>query len=271
MKIKPKTWRLIQSGLGSAAYNMAVDEALLRNFKENDLPILRLYRWKPSLSLGRFSDVRNTLDLEVIKQQRLQLVRRMTGGGVLVHGGDLSYSLILPRETLKDTGVKESYRYLCRFLIKLYENMGLSAEFAQDLHKESKKSNICMAANEPYDIVVNGKKLGGNAQHYSKKVLFQHGSIPINLDETLFKDVFLNYLGLKNISTLDKMEKEINYKELTHLLREAFTRSFGVTLVSDTLSKIESYTSDEFLAHKYSQKRWNIDAKYDETEATVVT
>ncbi len=265
MKSKLKTWRLIDTGLGSAEYNMAVDEALLRNFKENDMPILRLYRWKPSLSLGRFSNVHETLNLEALQKQKLHLVRRMTGGGVLVHGGDLSYSLILPRETLRDAGVKESYRYLCQFLVKLYENLGLSAEFAQDLHMKSSKSNICMAANEPYDIIVNGKKMGGNAQRYVSKALFQHGSIPISLDEEVFKDVFLNCSGLKNIFTLDKISKEINYKKLTHLLTEAFTRSFGVTLIGDTLSGWESCSSDEFLAQKYSQKRWNIDAKHDET------
>ncbi len=264
MNIKLKTWRLIDTGLGSAEYNMAVDEALLRNFKEDDIPILRLYRWAPSLSLGRFSDINNILDLEAIQKQKIHLVRRMTGGGILIHGGDLSYSLILPREILKNVGVKESYHYLCQFLIQLYENLGLSAEFSQDLHKESSKSNICMAANEPYDIVINGKKMGGNAQRYTNKILFQHGSIPVNLDEAVFKDVFLNYLGLKKIFTLDKMGKEMNYKKLTHLLTEAFTQSFGVTLIADTLSVRESCNSDELLVQKYSQKRWNIDARHDE-------
>lgn len=256
-----KRWRLIDSGVGSAAYNMAVDEALLHNFKEGDLPILRLYGWEPSVSLGRFSNVYESLNVEALQKQKLPLVRRMTGGGVLIHGGDLSYSLILPKETLRGRGVKESYRYLCQFLLKLYENLGLSAGFAQDLDKESRKSKICMAANEPYDIIVNGKKMGGNAQRYATQTLFQHGSIPISLDEALFKDIFLKYSGVKNIFTLDRVRKEIDYKELAHLLTEAFTRSFGVTLVGDALSVGESCSSDQFLAQKYSQKRWNMDAR----------
>lgn len=258
MQIKLKSWRLIDTGLGTAEYNMAVDEALLYNFKENDSPILRLYRWEPSLSLGRFSDINNALNLESLKKQKLHLVRRMTGGGILVHGGDLSYSLIVPREILKDISVKESYRYLCQFLIKLYKNIGLSAEFAQDLHKESKKSNICMAGNEPYDIIINGKKIGGNAQRYTKKVLFQHGSIPLTLDEPAFKDIFSNYSELKYMATLEKMGKNTKDEELAKLLVEAFSKSFEVSLIPCTLNLAEQESAVEFLRQKYSLKSWNM-------------
>jgi len=257
----PKRWRLINTGLGTAQYNMAVDEALLSNFKDSDMPILRLYRWEPSLSLGRFSNLNETLNLKAIKKQNLSFVRRMTGGGVLVHGGDLSYSLILPRESLEDVGVKESYRYLCRFLIKLYKKLGISAEFAHFLKLESSKSNICMASNEPYDIIINGKKMGGNAQRYTHKALFQHGSIPISLDNSLFKDIFLDKSGLENVAILDRMGRKITSEELTNLLVEAFSQSFDIDIVSDTLNLEELQKTNECLTHKYSQERWNIDAK----------
>ena len=61
---------------------MAVDEALLLNFQEGDVPILRLYSWEPSLSLGRFSKAKESLDLEKVMERKIPIVRRVTGGGV---------------------------------------------------------------------------------------------------------------------------------------------------------------------------------------------
>ena len=260
-----KSWRLIDTGISNAGYNMAVDEALLYNFKETDIPILRLYRWEQSLSLGRFSDIEKTLNIDIIEKNNLPYVRRMSGGGILVHGGDLSYSLIMHRDTLKDIGVKESYRYLCKFLIELYKRLGLDAKFAHHLNIESSKSNICMASNEPYDIIVNGKKMGGNAQRYTSSALFQHGSIPIHIDDTVFKDIFLEESGLKEMATLDKIEQKVTDKHITELLIESFTKSFYVKLFKDSMNKAELKSADEFLTHKYSQKRWNIDARQDKS------
>ena len=240
---------------------MAVDEALLHNFQEDEMPILRLYRWETSLSLGRFSNTRKSVDLKILRKQNIPLVRRMTGGGVLVHGGDLSYSLILPRASLKHVGVKESYHYLSSFLINLYEKLKLSAEFAYDLNLESSKSNICMASHEPYDIIIDGKKIGGNAQRYTSDVLFQHGSIPMNINNATFDDVFLEESCLNDVNTLQKMKKDVADEELVSLVLESFAQSFEVTLISDSLNLSEQRSADELLINKYSKKRWNIDGK----------
>lgn len=256
-----KKWRFIDTGVATARFNMAVDEALLSNFKEGNLPIFRLYRWENSLSLGRFSKLAESIDLEILEMQNLPFVRRISGGGILVHGGDISYSLILPREYLKDIGVKQSYAYLCKFLINFYERLDLHAEFAYDLELTTSKSPICMLANEDYDITIDGKKMGGNAQRYTKNTLFQHGSIPLSFNENIFKNIFLEESTLKNINTLDKMGKDMKKRELTLLLVEAFTQSFEVELVNDTLNSLELESVDRFLTHKYATKRWNIDAK----------
>ena len=259
--IKVKTWRLIESGIGSAHWNMAVDEALLEGFKEGDLPILRLYGWEPALSLGRFSTVHKSVDLERLEQQRLAYVRRMTGGGVLVHGGDLSYTLILPRAYLKNRGVKESYRYLCRFLISLYEKLGQSAHFAHELQLEGERSDICLADSEAYDIVIEGRKMGGNAQRHTRHALFQHGTIPMSMDESRFAPLFFGESGLKRAATLQRMGSAVTYEELAGLLREAFTETFDVNVVPESLRLSEEQRAKELLACKYSQQRWNLYAE----------
>jgi lipoate-protein ligase A len=242
---------------------MAVDEILLNSFSGNDIPILRLYTWERSLSFGRFSDVKNIVDFNFIKDKKLNYVRRMSGGGVLVHGGDISYSLILPKNLLQDIGVKESYRYLCGFILNLYKKLGLDANFASELYLETQKSSICMMSNEAYDIVIDSKKIGGNAQRYTKNALFQHGSIPISVNKDIFEDVFLDESGLSNMYTLDKIDPYITTESLKKLILEAFRDVFEVEFIKSDLTPLQKSSVDELLKKKYASQRWNIDAKQD--------
>jgi lipoate-protein ligase A len=76
----------------AAALNMAIDEALLRTARE---PLLRIYRWaRPAVSFGYFG---KWADVHRAWPER-EAVRRWTGGGIVPHGDDLTYSLIVPRE-----------------------------------------------------------------------------------------------------------------------------------------------------------------------------
>lgn len=254
-------WRLIDTGTGSAAWNMAVDEALLEGFGENDLPILRLYGWENALSFGRFSKPRSCIDVERVEQQHLPCVRRLSGGGVLVHGGDLSYSIVLPRGVLKEKNVKENYRYLCRFLIRLYEKMGLKGEFAQDLGAEINHSDICLAGHEPYDILIGGKKMGGNAQRYTARTLFQHGTIPITLDDTLFEPFFREESGLKRSAALENLGVTVTRQALAEMAVESFCETFETTLLPGGLSAGEAQRARELLAQKYLNERWTFDGQ----------
>jgi lipoate-protein ligase A len=240
---------------------MAVDEALFVGFREGDLPILRLYGWETSLSAGRFSKIRSRVNLEKLKEREISCVRRMSGGGILVHGGDLSYTLILPREFLRNHGVKESYRTLCAFLIRLYEKLGLKADFACDVDCETTHSDICLAANEAYDIMIEGRKSGGNAQRYTRKVLFQHGSIPVTLESETWDPIFLENSGVEESATLERLGKRVSYEELSESLKKAFCETFGATLTIDTLTPLEEERAKALLVDKYTQERWNIDGK----------
>src|SRR5450755_3610789 len=74
----------------SAPMNMAVDEALLGSAT---FPVLRFYRWRsPALSFGYFGSYADVAD----QRDEREIVRRWTGGGVVPHGADLTYSVIIP-------------------------------------------------------------------------------------------------------------------------------------------------------------------------------
>lgn len=256
-----RQWRLIESGVGGAAWNMAIDEALLRTFSEGDRPLLRLYRWEPSLTLGRFQKSGESIDKERAERLGIPSVRRMTGGGTLVHGGDLSYALVLPRSYTHERGVKESYRRLCAFLLRLYGRLGLKAHFARDAGFSESPSASCLAGREAYDIIINGAKMGGNAQRYTRHALFQHGSIPLEIDAQRFAPLFRSVSGLSEAATLSRLGVVLDYDDVAATVREAFQESFDAELLPDTLSGGEERTAIELLERKYGTKEWNDEAR----------
>ena len=256
-----KIWRYIDSGVGSAAWNMALDEALFTLSGEESLPILRLYGWEPALSFGRFSKISESLDMDYLERAEIATVRRITGGGILVHGDDLSYSMILPRALAAERGVKEGYRYLCSFLLTLYRSVGLSADFAREKSLAEKRTEICLAGREAYDIVIDGRKMGGNAQRYSRQTLLQHGTIPIGLERERFAPLFLSESGLTSAMTLREKGLTIAYDRLRLLVLEAFSETFDAHIRKDELREEELKLAEKLMETKYTKERWTIDAE----------
>jgi len=243
-----------------------VDEALLRTYSEENTPLLRLYRWsEPSLSFGRFSDPLKTLDWERLQQKSLSYVRRISGGGILVHGGDLSYSMILPRNFVREKGVKEGYRELCAFLIRLYRGLGLEASFAYDLQLPSSHAAVCLAGTERYDIMIGRRKIGGNAQRYTHRALLQHGTIPLHIDRRCFESFFHEASGLERAATLEMTG--IDMEELQERTLESFEAGFDALLSPGALSDAEYALARTLYRKKYTKESWNVHAKSPLIEA----
>jgi len=110
----------------------------------------------------------------------------MTGGGLLFHNDEITYSLVCDKTDIGEPdNVFVSYRKICAFLISFYRSLGLKASFAleaEDFKDRRAPHELCSASREKYDIIINGRKIGGNAQKRKRRVVFQHGSIPLSID-----------------------------------------------------------------------------------------
>jgi lipoate-protein ligase A len=153
-----------------AALNMALDEALLEN---SPSPTLRCYRWKgPALSFGYFGSYADVADHRGTRE----IVRRWTGGGVVPHGDDLTYSVIIPashpffvRSSLAIySGVHDAIREA------LTEN-GVNATLANSV--SPKVSENCFANPVRADVMSDGRKIAGAAHRRSRAGLLHQGSI----------------------------------------------------------------------------------------------
>ena len=196
-----------------ASEQMAIDKQLFNSFAINDTPILRLYRWQPSFTVGISQHIN---DYETLYPP-YKGAKRITGGGVLFHGSDISYTLLLPTPLLKAYSVKESYEIICAFLLQFYINLGLTPQFAKDNpHTILTKSPFCQVGFEAYDILIGDKKIGGNAQRRNKKLILQHGSINLTPNQWFAHSGYaLSDFGIK-----------LSWQQATTKLKEAFDEVF---------------------------------------------
>ncbi|HEY6838360.1 MAG TPA: lipoate--protein ligase family protein [Geobacteraceae bacterium] len=242
------SWRLIATTPGDGRLNMAIDEALLFAFDpQHSAPLLRLYGWDPpALSLGRFQDEDQLLDRERCAAAGVPVVQRITGGGIIFHADELTYSLVCsPRHLPCVASVKESFRTLTSFILHFYRGLGLDAAHAADVlppgPRLGERTAFCFAGKESYDILIAGRKIGGNAQRRLRNTIFQHGSIPL-VNRAAEGARFLreaSVLGAGETAALADFGITLCRADLATLLASSFTATFGVPLCPSPLTPAE--------------------------------
>ena len=155
-----------------AAMNMAIDEVLLAEITE---PVLRLYRWeKPAVSFGYF--IRFSAAKAVASGR--ELVRRMTGGGIVEHGSDLTYSLILPSaHPLAECPPRESYAAIHRAIASWMQQRGIDTALAPSAGAGT--ATVCFENPAESDIMAGTQKVAGAAQRRTRNGLLHQGSVQL--------------------------------------------------------------------------------------------
>ena len=170
---KPEGWWLWEGGAGAPAENMAVDEALLEAVAQLGMPVLRFYSWtEPAATFGYFQSV---AEIERVTRLR-RLIRRPTGGGLVPHDGDWTYSLMLPpAHPWYELSAVESYRRMHQWVADAFARAGVAVELAACCRKEVEGQ--CFVGAEKFDVLWQGRKIAGAAQRRNRLGLLIQGSI----------------------------------------------------------------------------------------------
>lgn len=171
-------WRVLRTGPGAPAWNMAVDEALLEAWRPGDAPVLRLYRWAPAaLSLGRFQPA-----ADVVAPAGATLVRRITGGAAIHHRPDeVTYAVVAPYARFGARDPRAAYHAVHGALAFALARLGVALE-GEAGRARAPLHGMCFAAATDYDLVAGGRKLVGSAQRRRGRAFLQHGSLPVSPD-----------------------------------------------------------------------------------------
>ncbi len=169
----PDKWRVLDSGTCHYAFNMALDETLLELAVEVGQPVLRFYGWvEPAASFGYFQSVS---EIERVTSLR-PLVRRPTGGGLVPHDADWTYSVVIPREhAWYAFRASESYERVHRWIQDSFTGLNVATELAPCCRKEA--PGQCFAGYEKSDVLWLGRKIAGAAQRRTKSGLLIQGSM----------------------------------------------------------------------------------------------
>ena len=243
-------WRVIALEENAAAKNMALDEAVSNAVASKaSLPTIRFYGWNPSaVSIGYFQSLEKEVRLHECEMLGVDVVRRRTGGGAVYHDtrGEITYSVIAPAE-LFPKDIIESYRAICGWIIDAFALLGLKAEF--------KPIN---------DIILEGKKVSGNAQTRRNGILLQHGTILYDLDvKKMFTvlNVGPEKIADKFIANVEERvtgitkNSGVSKDEVYQALVSAFTKdkkwSFG------NYSEQEIAQAEDLAKTRYASHDWN--------------
>ena len=204
------TWLFLEHAAHSPAWNMACDEWLLKHATVFAKPLLRTYQWdRPSITIGYFQPYPKNINAHVV-------VRRPTGGALVIHDSDLTFSVVLPpNHDWCKSPICDRYRKIHERVAKVFELRGVNSKVAIECDQTAPMLSIgsrwalvaprrhpcerksteekidttfrpsgrakegveCFAKISKYDVIINNKKVAGGAQRITKEGLLHQGSI----------------------------------------------------------------------------------------------
>lgn len=196
--------------------NMQIDSDLFDWAIQNQYKdaIFRLYGWSPAcISLGR-NQKDDFLDRKFLTDNRIDIVRRLTGGRALLHDKELTYSFICPVDYLKNgENVTDSYKEISGFLIKKLEKIGIITDFGCTKRPHT-KFDYCMLVSTGADLCYQNKKLIGSAQCRKNGYILQHGSILLDYEKDFLEKIFNEKVNTNEIISIKEINPQITLKEL---------------------------------------------------------
>ena len=207
----------IKFGTFTGKENMQIDSDLLDEAIEKNLrkPRFRLYAWEPKcISLGRNQNE------DFLKNNKIDCVRRLTGGRALLHDNEITYSYITPIDIIPngDT-VAQSYKYISGILIDFFKTLGVELDFGEN-KKVSTKFDYCMLISTGADVCYQGKKIIGSAQYRKQGYILQHGGILFGYNKELLESLFHEEVTKDSIITVKDVLPDMTKEEFVRLFEE---------------------------------------------------
>ena len=171
----PEPWDFWDDGAREPALNMALDEALLLTATGRGRPLLRFYRWdRTAVTIGHIQTYR------AAPAQGFVVVRRPTGGGVVFHDHDFTYSVVAPvGHWLTGLERMKSYHWVNRAVLTGLEACAVPGilEHRETPASVDRSTMVCFQSPTRYDVMLKGRKVAGSAQRRTRDGILHQGSL----------------------------------------------------------------------------------------------
>jgi lipoate-protein ligase A len=228
-------------------FNLALEEYVFYNFDPSQEYVL-LWQNEPSVIIGRNQNTVEEINSRFIKENNINVVRRMSGGGAVYHDlGNLNYTFIVN----SDMDVASNFKKFTKPVMSALSELGVTAEFS--------------GRN---DITIDGKKFSGNAQLYSKNRLLHHGTIMFNSNLAVVQEALnvkidkLQSKGVKSVrsrvtNVYPYLNEKITVEEFKDTLLRFFLDDDNYKAKEYILTETDLAAVRDLMEKKYQTWEWN--------------
>jgi lipoate-protein ligase A len=244
---------------------MALDELLLdRAERRGGAPVLRLYSFAPpAITIGCHQDPALILDLDAIREDGLECVRRITGGRALLHESEITYCVVAPAgSALFDAGRGEAFRRISAAIAEALRAIGVAAGVSRGREPAGPKGSAapCLSSVTRHELAVEGRKIAGNAQRQTAAAFLQHGSILLGSESgriVKYTRAASGPLGDRITSVSRELGRPADEEELRARIAAAFSRAFAAAWEPLLLTeRDEAEIAERALAKRRESLSW---------------
>jgi len=246
-------WQLIHTGAQTPSQHMALDAVLTDEVGAGRRkPTLRIWEWASSaVVIGRFQSLRNEVDAEAAQRHRIEVVRRISGGGAMFiePGNTITYSIYAPLSLIQGLPFSAAYAYMDKWVLAALGELGIEAWY-QPLN----------------DITSAGGKIAGAAQVRRAGAVLHHVTMAYDIDTSKMLEVLrigrekLSDKGTKSAAKrVDPLRSQTGLPraKVIEAMIDTFRRLHG--LHDDVLRAEEIAAAEACAAEKFATPAWTAD------------
>ena len=250
-------WRFLDSGAGDGVTQMAIDVGLMDRARKTGEAVLRVYAWsRPTISFGRHEAARDRFDAADLSALGIDAVRRPTGGRVLLHRREVTYSVTAPADP--DVSLVDRYRSINALLLNALAGLGVRATEAQEAGTR-RFAPTCFAEPSRGELTVDGRKLVGSAQLSERGAMLQHGSVLLADDQGELARASLGRVPApRPAATLDEaLGRPVAYAEVCRALQRALHTAHPncAPLTEEEVTPLALVHRDRFASPEWTWRR----------------
>ena len=226
--------RILRDHPMSGEQNMAIDRSWLKRAEDSEEPLtlIRFYQWdKPTVSLGAHQTPERAVDQPFCLETGIPIVSRPTGGRAVLHGNELTYSVVsndVARFPLP--GLIPVYQLIAECLKNGLDQLGIetthsAGERTSNVRLAYDWTKPCFTSTSRHELVHKGRKIVGSAQRRLKHSFLQHGSVPIEIDyEMMGRTLRFETDSLRSsmVSVSEAAGRHITFHELATIFESSF-------------------------------------------------
>lgn len=228
-------------------FNHAAEEYLMNNFDDE---VFMLWINKPSILIGRNQNTVSEINLDYVKNNGIEVVRRLSGGGTVYNDlGNMNFTFITNRNPLEPQ-VKNGFEKFALPVINVLQSLGVNAIFT--------------GRN---DITIDDKKFSGNAQYFQKDKLLHHGTLLFDCDMSKlslalkskavkFKDKGVKSVGARVTNILPHLKKPMTLEDFKEYLKNYIIDDHNIENIYE-FSERDLKEINKIAKERFSTWEWN--------------